>query len=252
MTHNLVCGYLIHHIANGVEAVVHRLDIFPLTTSSDLVLHAVGDQEEEEIATLRLLGNILEHIDSVTADGLHNRSELIPENNQAVSDTFRFNCMFNLSKPLTDVLCCKRNAHGLVESLFQLHIGLDIIAFQKRNDSFRSWGNVLQVLVLIDSILRVLHVLLDILNSTFEVGFDHDIGMAGSIEGLLNLTLQGQGEAGEIICTLDTLDNDREEAFILAEIIHLSTEAGVFYLVEIEVDIFVLVAQQMPDNRAGV
>ena len=129
MAHNLVCRDLIHHITDGVEAVIHRLDILSFTTRGNLVFYTVGNQKEEEITTLRLLGDILEDVNAVATDSFHDGGKLIPENYQTVCDTFRFNGVFHLGKPLTDILGGKRNSHGFVKGLFEFHVGLDVIVF---------------------------------------------------------------------------------------------------------------------------
>ncbi len=119
MTHNKICGHFVHNIANGVKAVIHSSDIVFLTTTSYLVLHAVGDKEEEQIAALGFICNILKDIYTITADCLHYGCELVPENHKAVCYALCFYSLLNLGEPFADILGCECDAYCFVEELSQ-------------------------------------------------------------------------------------------------------------------------------------
>ena len=189
MAHHTIGGNFVHHIANGVEAIIHRADIVFLAAAGHLVFHAVRNQEQEEVAALCLLGDVLQDVDTITADGFHDGGKLIPEDNETVSNPFVFDGLFNLGKPLADALRCEGDAHGVVERFLQLHIGLDVIGFKTGDYSLRCRGDVVQFIVLIDGVLGVTVVVLNILNGTFKIRLHYDITMTGCDQGVLNFAL---------------------------------------------------------------
>jgi len=76
--------------------------------------------------------------------------------------------------------------------------------------------------------------------------------MTGCHQGVLYFSLEREGEAAQIVCALDTLDDHREEMLVLAVVDELVAQTGVLDLLDIELNVTETVAEQMPDDRTGV
>ena len=245
VAHDVVGAHVIHFIVDGIEAVADLVVVAA-------VLHAVRDEEEEQVGMLALLGYVLQHILDVALGGVYHRGELVPEDNQPVGYAHLLYLLLHLLQPVADVLGAEVDAVLLVQRTLQLHVGLAVVLGEAFLQPLCRPGHGTQLHVVLQHLAHYLLVLLHVCKRRGKVAAHGDALVACRAQGFHGLALERQLEARHVVRAFHAFDGYRKVAFLLAQGNQLLAEVYVGYLVHIVAYRLHGVAEQVLHHRAGV